>query len=75
MTLTTLNLMLTDLLDSYEKIVSAFVIETCKTGMTASALSTVVAPSMSIIYDIELNCTEHSLSNIDSPWRTGVAVC
>ena len=39
MTLTTLNLILTDLLDRYEKIVSAFVIETCKTRTTASALS------------------------------------
>ena len=36
----TLNLILIiDLLDGYEKIVSAFVIETCKTRTTASALS------------------------------------
>ena len=35
----TFNLILTDLLDGYEKIVSAFVIETCKTQTTASALS------------------------------------
>ena len=46
-----------DVLDGYEKIVSAFVNKTCKTRTTA----------MSIIYDIELNCTERSLSNIDSP--------
>src|SRR6218665_560591 len=45
------------------KIVSAFVIETCKTRTTASALSSCAID----VYNIELNCTEHSLSNIDSP--------
>ena len=34
-----LNLILTDLLDGYEKMVSAFVIEICKIRTTASALS------------------------------------
>jgi len=43
-------LLIADLLDGYEKIVSAFVIETCKTRMTASALSSCAINVYNLLY-------------------------